>query len=182
MKVLIINANPKETYEAFDLYLEALKASLEEKMNEVKVIPLRRFSFHDCIGCYSCWLKTPGICCFQDGMEEILKEYLAADTVVFASPIIMGFISASLKCVNDRMLPVMHPFLQPREDRMSHFLRYSHYPEAILLLDDPRDGAEGTNGSIALIEKVYENSQRGMRRFLNTGQSIEEVSYAIVHH
>ncbi|MCX7922564.1 MAG: flavodoxin family protein [Clostridia bacterium] len=174
MKILILNGNPKAEYEEFDLYLKDLQSLFESKNHKTKLIMLRNLQLHDCIGCYACWLKTPGICFFDDGIDEILKEYLAADIVISASPVIMNFISALLKRVNDRMLPVMHPFLKLNEDRMGHFLRYSHYPKTVLLLDRP----EGSN----LIDMVYKNSQRGAPKILNTKQSMEEICNEVINY
>jgi multimeric flavodoxin WrbA len=174
LKLLILNGNPKEEYEEFDSYLSELKNLMQNKQHEAKLIMLRSFKLHDCIGCYTCWLKTPGICCFNDGIDEILKEFLAADVVVTASPVIMSFISALSKCVSDRMLPVMHPFLKLKEDRMAHVQRYSHYPKAVLLLDN--------HENLSLIEAVYRNSQRGAPKILSTKQSIEEVCYEVINY
>lgn len=179
MKVLILNGNPKAEYKEFDLYLKNLQLSLENKKHETKHIMLRSFQLHDCVGCYACWLKTPGICCFDDGMDKILKEYLAADIVISASPVIMSFISALLKRVNDRMLPVVHPFLKLREDRMSHLLRYTHYPKSVLLLDNPENSEERSSD---FIEMVYKNSQRAVPKILNTKQDIEEICNEIIHY
>ena len=179
MKVLILNGNPKPKDKEFDLYLKDLQHSLESKYHDTKIIMLRSFQLHDCIGCYTCWLKTPGICCFDDGMDEILKEYLAADIVVYASPVIMSFISSLLKRVNDRMLPVMHPFLKLREDRMSHFLRYSHYPETIFLLGSPENSDEE---SFDFIEMVYRNSQRGMPKIVSTKKDVEEICNEVINY
>ena len=176
MRILILNGNPKTEYIEFDSYLKNLKNSLENKSNETKLISLRSIQLHDCIGCYSCWLKTPGICCFNDGMEDILKEYLAADIVIFASPIIMHFVSALLKRVNDRMLPLGHPFLALKENRMSHVQRYSHYPKTTLLLDNP-DNFDA--GSSELIETVYKSSSRNLRKIWSTMQDVEEITNEI---
>ncbi len=179
MKVLILNGNPKAEYKAFDLYLQELRCLLENENHEIKYIMLRNFQLHDCIGCYTCWLKTPGICCFDDGIDEILKEYLAANIVIYASPVIMSFISALLKRVNDRMLPVVHPFLKLREDRMSHLLRYSHYPKPILLLDSSGNLDES---GFDFIERIYKNSQRGATKILNIKQDIKEVCNEIINY
>ncbi len=177
MKVTIFNANPKVGDQEFDGYIKELKSSLADKEHEAKLIMLRDFQLHECIGCYTCWLKTPGICCFDDGIDEILKAYLAADIVVYASPVIMGFVSALLKRVNDRMLPVVHPFLKLSEDRMAHLMRYDHYPEPVLLLD-----ADSGDESLEFINLVYRNSKRGTFRILSSKLEVEELCHEIINH
>jgi multimeric flavodoxin WrbA len=178
MRILILNGNPKTEYAEFDSYIRDLKHSLENKGNETKLIMLRNFQLHDCIGCYTCWLKTPGICCFNDGMEDILKEYLAADIAILASPILMQYVSALLKRVTDRMLPLAHPFLALRENRMSHVQRYSHYPKTTLLLDNPENFDVGSS---EFIEMVYKKSARGLAKIWSTKQDVEEISNEVVN-
>lgn len=178
MKILILNGNPKADYVEFDSYIEDLKQSLGHKSHETKNIMLRNLQLHDCIGCYTCWLKTPGVCCFNDGIEDILKEYLAADVVILASPIIMYYVSALLKRVNDRLLPFGHPFLVLRDNRMAHVPRYSHYPKTTLLLDNQE---ESNRESLELIEMVYKNSVRGLAKIWSTKQDVEEITDEVVN-
>jgi len=178
MKILILNGNPKADYVEFDSYIEELKQSLGHKSHEAKNIMLRNLQLHDCIGCYTCWLKTPGVCCFNDGIEDILKEYLAADVVILASPIIMYYVSALLKRVNDRLLPFGHPFLVLRDNRMAHVPRYSHYPKTTLLLDNQE---EFNRESLELIEMVYKNSVRGLAKIWSTKQDVEEITDEVVN-
>ncbi|MBF0298696.1 MAG: flavodoxin family protein [Oligoflexia bacterium] len=179
MKILIINGNPKRNYPEFDLYLEQLKKIGNEKDIAVELLLLRDFNLHDCIGCYSCWLKTPGICFYHDDQELILREFLASNVVILASPIIMGFVSALLKCFNDRLLPLGHPFLYLKEDKMAHIPRYTHYPKTVLLLDDPKQ--EESNAR-TLIEEVYQRSSRELRKIFTTKNKIQEIIDEITHY
>ncbi len=179
MKILIINGNPKRDFSAFDLYLEELKDHLTGKDIAVNTLFLRDFSLHDCIGCYSCWLKTPGICFHRDGMELILKEFLSSDIVILASPIIMGFVSASLKCFNDRLIPLGHPFLYLKEDRMAHIPRYSYYPQVVLLLED--QGPINDN-AVSLIREVYQRSSRGLKQVFTTRNDVMGIVNEIAHY
>ncbi|WP_027400201.1 flavodoxin family protein [Anaerovorax odorimutans] len=167
MKILILNGNSKTEYMDFENYINELKSFLEQKDNDVKIINIRNYQLHDCIGCYQCWLKTPGHCCFHDGMESILKEYLKSEVVVMASPIVMGFISSLTKRFSDRMLPLVHPFLIMREDRMGHIMRYNKLPKQVLLLDESNE--------LDFVKEIYGNSQRDIRNIFNTDQELEVI-------
>ena len=176
MKILILNGNPKQGNSEFDQYLTILNQTLTENSHDVTLFTLREMNLNDCIGCYSCWLKTPGLCCFKDDHEPIIRAYLASDIVLLASPIIMGFVSSLLKRVNDRLLPIMHPFLKMTQDRMTHVHRYDRYPSIGLLLDhDPEFGEV----SQAIIGKVYGSSSRKLSFMMDTTNSQKEVAYAI---
>ncbi|MBF0206234.1 MAG: flavodoxin family protein [Oligoflexia bacterium] len=179
MKVLVLNGNPKQDYPEFDLYLEQLKNFCDEKDIAVELILLREFDLHNCIGCYSCWLKTPGICFHRDGMELLIKKYLAADIVILASPIIMGFVSSLLKCFNDRLILLGHPFLYLKNDRMAHVPRYAHYPQTVLFLDDPK---YAESDCFSLIESVYQRSSREFKKMFTTKNNIQEIIDEITHY
>jgi len=177
MKVLILNGNPKAENHKFDEYIKELAGVLRKTGNSTVVLNLREMKVNYCIGCYTCWLKTPGSCVFKDDGPHILKEYLNSDFVLYASPLIMGFISSLLKTVQERCLPLVHPFLYVNKDRMQHLSRYDKYPAIALLLDytDKFDQA-----SSEIVEKVFRSSNN--RKFLFTKtmeNSPEEVAYAL---
>jgi multimeric flavodoxin WrbA len=170
-KVLIINGNPDLNQKKFDEYCECLVQHMKAMGNEVKLIILREKKIADCIGCYACWLKTPGICALKDEQKEILQGYLWADCILLASPIIMGFVSALIKKTNDRMIPLVHPFLKMNGDRMAHYQRYDKEYKIGLLLDR----GEGFGEEFEIIQKVYSKAM-----FIKTMEnSVEEVAYEI---
>lgn len=132
MNILILDSGLKET-------LIPIIGELNTKQHEVTIIDLKEQQIKDCIGCYDCWLKTPGICCIQDDMPKILQAYVKADVVVLASPVKMGFITAELKSMIDRLIPLNHPYLRLNDDRMGHVRRYEKMPKRLMLLDDAQN-------------------------------------------
>lgn len=176
MKISIWNGNPSLKNQAFESYLSELSTGLIEAGHEVRVVDLKGLEINDCIGCYGCWLKTPGICVFKDDVPSIIKAYLEADVVLMASPLIMGFVSACLKRVQERMLPIVHPYLYMDEDRMSHIPRYSHYPRRALLLDQLSQAKPGT---LEILEKVNSGGGKNELLFTLTMENpVEEVIHA----
>jgi len=167
-KVLIVNGNPR-VESAFEDYCDRLSSLTSSQNNEVREITLRQKDIADCIGCYSCWLKTPGICAIKDDQEEILKGYVWADFIVVASPLIMGFVSSLVKKSHDRVIPLVHPFLKIDNDRMAHYPRYDKKYNIGVLLDNAE------NDDIDIISKIF-----GEVAFIKTmAQSAEEVAYEI---
>ena len=110
-KILIMNGNPKSENKNFDKYLVQLSSSLKKKGNKVNILVLRKLKYKNCIGCDTCWLKTPGICVHKDDGPKILTEYINSDIVILSSPIIMGFASALIKRIQERFLALVHPFV-----------------------------------------------------------------------
>lgn len=152
-RILLLNGNPDAGNGAFDAYCASVTEALVETGNEVRSLLLRDMKIGDCLGCYDCWLKTPGICVRRDDHVEVLKGYVWGDLVVLASPVRMGFVSAQIKKAHDRMIPLVHPFLTLNGDRMAHLPRYEKTARVGLLIDPGSD-----TGARDIISKVYEGA------------------------
>lgn len=92
------------------------------------ILDLRATKIKDCIGCWYCWLKTPGRCINND-LDEFYKAYLDADKVVIFSKVSQGFISGNLKTLFDRMIPLFLPYITYETGESMHIPRYAEYPE-----------------------------------------------------
>ena len=106
MNVLIIRANPRKeghTQRLTDLFVEGLK----EGKAKVQEIHLSEQVINYCVGCYNCWLVTPGECIYDDDMPRIMDIFTHSDIVVFSTPLYIYNISAYLKTFLDRLLPYM---------------------------------------------------------------------------
>lgn len=92
------------------------------------MLDLTKILVKDCIGCWSCWLKTPGRCIHKD-LDEFYKEYLGADKVIIFSKVSQGFVSGNLKSLFDRMIPLFLPYITYKTGESMHIPRYEKYPE-----------------------------------------------------
>ncbi len=59
--IVVINSTRTNTGEASSVY-HALIAALKGFGAQVQAIHLDQVKIGHCVGCYSCWLKTPGLC------------------------------------------------------------------------------------------------------------------------
>jgi multimeric flavodoxin WrbA len=135
MKIIILNGNPDGKNNPFDRFLEKLCAALEKENHTVRKIELRDMDINYCTGCWGCWVKTPGQCVIHDDSDIVCGETINSDLVIFASPLIMGFISATLKKTMDRMIGLLHPYIEFVEKECHHHKRYDKYPLLGLILD-----------------------------------------------
>jgi multimeric flavodoxin WrbA len=133
MKITILNANPERS--AFDAYLAQLKTALEAGGHKVIQLDLRDMSLRYCIGCWGCWVKTPGECVSQDASIQMDKAVINSDFVLWAAPLKMGFPSELLKRANDKHLPLIHPYVLVDHSEAHHLQRYPRYPRLGLLLE-----------------------------------------------
>ena len=140
MKIVILNGNPAGKNNPFDRFLEELCGALEQKDHTVKKLELGNMDIKYCTGCWGCWVKTPGQCVIHDDSNIVCGETINSDLVIFASPLIMGFISATLKKTMDRMICLLHPYIEMVEKECHHRKRYHHYPLLGLILDKNHNG------------------------------------------
>lgn len=63
-----------------------------------------------CIGCFGCWIKTPGKCVIKDGYDNIGELFSKADKVIVISKCFYGGFSPFVKNVLDRSIAYMLPF------------------------------------------------------------------------
>jgi len=152
MNVTILNGNPRSEDIEFDNYLSELSNYLQEKNHHSVVFTLRDMNIKQCIGCFDCWVKTPGICVSKDDSPEILRTYINSDFALFASPVIMGFTSALLKKVQEKFLPLGHPYFEFLNGETRHIKRYEKYPPIGLLLYKNNETADE---DINIISDIY---------------------------
>lgn len=106
MKVLAINGSPRNENGCTTKILKPLLAGMEEAGAQTEIIYLGKAQIHNCIGCMSCWTKTPGKCVFNDDMEALLQKYIAADLYIIATPLYVFNVSGLMKNFMDRTIPL----------------------------------------------------------------------------
>jgi len=60
MKITILNGNSDADNIKFDNYLRELSDSLESSNHTVNILKLREMDIKHCVGCFGCWIRTPG--------------------------------------------------------------------------------------------------------------------------
>jgi len=180
MKITILNGNPNAGNAKFDNYLKNLSDLLESSNHAVTAFQLREMDIRYCIGCFGCWVKTPGECIVTDGSRDICREYINSDFVLFASPIIMGFTSALLKKAHDKLIPLILPYFEIVHNEFHHSSRYEKYPLMGLLLEKGKDTDEE---DIKIVSDIYRRDAINLKTSFCftklTDDSVEEVANEI---
>ena len=67
MKVLALNSSPRGGGQSkTEMMLTPLVEGMRDAGAEVEVANLREKKIKNCIGCFTCWTKTPGECVHKD--------------------------------------------------------------------------------------------------------------------
>ncbi|MCI0513757.1 NAD(P)H-dependent oxidoreductase, partial [candidate division KSB1 bacterium] len=124
---------------AFTTYLEQLGDALKAKRHQVSHFKLCALNIKYCVGCWGCWLKTPGECSVKDDSALVCREMINSDFVLFASPVTLGFTNALMKKTLDKTIPLLHPYIEIDHGECHHRPRYTKYPALGLLLEKAAD-------------------------------------------
>ena len=114
-----------------ELY-EAIQNLYEEPLN---VIRLGEQPITACIGCWNCWLKTPGRCVMKDQTSELYRDYVYSHTVILLMDTAQGFINHQAKAFLDRTIPHYHPYIEMVDGECHHAARYERYPDMVFYYD-----------------------------------------------
>ena len=124
--ILLINGSPKgkqsNTYKLATAFIEGLKVAESDVV--VEEICVNTLDLNPCLGCFSCWNKTPGKCVFKDDMPEIIEKLLWADITIWSFPLYYFSVPGKLKTLIDRQLPMVLPFMEKDTKSGSHPTRY----------------------------------------------------------
>ena len=132
MKVLAINSSPRGDGQSKTAWvLEHLVTGMREAGAEVDVVHLRKKKINYCIGCFTCWTKTPGECLHKDDMtRELFPAFIQSDLVVYATPLYHYTVNAQMKTFIERTLPILQPFFKMTGEGTRHPLRHEP-PKAV---------------------------------------------------
>ena len=116
-----------------DETVKAIQNLFDEPLN---VIKLGDQSILSCIGCWNCWLKTPGTCVMKDPMAESYFDYVNSDTVILLMSTAQGFVHHKAKAFLDRTIPHYHPYIELVEGECHHIARYDRYPDMVFYFEN----------------------------------------------
>ena len=144
--------------------------------NDVKVIN-NTAKTHHCIGCFDCWVKTPGLCVIKDDCADVGKTLGHCDDLIIVSKCTYGGFSPFVQSVLNRSMSQVSPDFTVRNKLMHHKLRYdnviniSAYFYGADITDKERDTATSVVSAVAL--------GRGAKAsgilFYNSAKEVKEV-------
>lgn len=99
LKVLGISSSPRQRSNSDLLLREALRGA-ESAGAATEYITLRDHEFGPCVACGAC--ARTGRCRFDDAFQGIFEKMLAADRLIFATPVFFAAVCAQGKRLIDR--------------------------------------------------------------------------------
>ena len=180
MRIAILDGEQGSGNTPFSEYLQELEALLRSKEHNVERLILRDLDIGQCLGCWGCWVKTPGECVLKDDGERVCRSVINSDFTLLASPLVMGFPTALLKRSIDRLIPLIHPYFAIVAGEIHHRKRYRRYPKLGLLAEK---GPADTEVDLEIVAEVFSrtaiNFKSELAFSLETSTPVEEVARAM---
>ena len=135
MRIIAFNSSPRDNQTSkTELVLQKFLEGARRAGAEAETLYLRNYKIKHCLGCFSCWVKTPGRCVQKDDMAEALFErYLSADLAVLATPLYHYNMNARMKMFIERTLPMVSPIFADRGERTGHPFRFERVPKVAVV-------------------------------------------------
>ena len=132
---------------------------------------------HYCIGCFGCWLKTPGTCVIKDEYQNMGKCLSQADELMIISKSAFGSYSSAIKNVLDRSISYVMPFFVIRKGEMHHQERYhkSLKITAVFYGEDVTEKEKATSRNLVKANAINLNGSVEGVHFVNSPEAIKEV-------
>lgn len=109
MKILILNGSPRaersNTLRLANAFAEGFSQA------DIETVHVYKKNIKPCLGCFSCWTKTPGQCVIKDDMTELFAKIKSADVIIESFPLYFFGIPSGFKAFIDRCLPLMKTYL-----------------------------------------------------------------------
>ncbi len=142
------------------------------RRNDVIIFDLAETKINHCIGCWTCWWKTPGKCIYKD-LEQFYRAYVNADQAIFCAKLQEGFISSKMKSLFDRMIPLFLPYTIFRNGGTYHSPRYPKYPDVKFYYDYDFEDEESYRIFCDYIYKVFDQFHAKKINILHISESKE---------
>lgn len=81
----------------------------------------------NCIGCFGCWVKTPGKCVLKDDYQDLGQLLSKCDELTIVSRCLYGSYSPFVRNVLDRSISFLLPYFMYENGETHHKPRYEHH-------------------------------------------------------
>lgn len=113
--------------------LKEENSKLIKNIKNYKVYSPDTAEIKKCMGCFNCWVKTPGCCIIDDLSKEINRDAINSNNLIVITKITYGGYSPYVKKIFERMLPNILPYFKVENNETHHAPRYNRYPNLTII-------------------------------------------------
>lgn len=157
MNVIVINAAPRMESGNTHLILAPFVEGMRSAGARVDGVVLNRMNIERCIGCFTCYAKTPGVCIHADDVPALVERISACDAIVLATPVYVDGMTAMAKTFIERLVTVMDPHFIETDGRIRHPLRVTLPGKVFLVSVCGYPGLENFDPLLLHMQRFAEN-------------------------
>jgi len=133
LKLLAFNGSPRRASGTTDIVMEAFIEGAREAGAETGKHHVADLDIGGCLGCFSCWWKTPGKCVQSDDMDWVLPAINDSDILVLGTPIYSRNVSHHLQRLVERTFLNTLPEMYVEDGATRHPTRAKKIPSLVLV-------------------------------------------------
>lgn len=175
MQVYAINGSPRKKWNTGTVLQQALDGAAETASDVLtEMINLYDYNYKGCISCFQCKLiggPSYGKCAVKDEIAPVLQNVLAADVVIFGSPIYFSNITGEMRCFLERLyFPCFvyapdYPTIAPKKlhtgfiytmNVPGDMMDANHYPEQLKTMEGCAGRLFGHEPLIQYVNNTYQ--------------------------
>ena len=150
---------------------------------DVESLILKDITIAPCLGCFNCWVKTPGECIIADSGRDIARKMVQNDLLIYFTPITFGGYSSVLKKALDRSIPIILPFFMKVNGEIHHVKRYDRSSSLIGvgILDAPNEEKESIFKTLIYRNSINMRNLKHETIIFTKNQNIQEMQTGFNH-
>ena len=120
-------------------------------------IDLSALHISNCVGCFGCWVRTPGRCVLRDDAVNIYPLIARASRVLYVTRLCYGSYDVPMKTMLERAIPIQKAFIRLYQGETHHFQRAVQEKDAVIVAYGARSQEEQR-----VFERLVERNSRNM--------------------
>jgi hypothetical protein len=133
LKLLAFNASPRRSEGTTDILVDRFIEGAGEAGAETEKHHVVDLDVNGCLGCFSCWWKTPGRCVQRDDMDWILPAINESDILVLGTPVYGRNVTHHLQRLVERTFLNSLPEMHVEDGATRHPRRTKKIPRLVLV-------------------------------------------------
>ena len=105
----------------------------EIAFHSIEWIDLSKLKIANCVGCFGCWIKTPGKCVVRDDAVKIYPRIAASNKIMYISRVKYGSYDTLMKAMLERAIPIQQAFIRLLDGETHHVQRNVVPKQAVII-------------------------------------------------
>lgn len=123
-----------------------------------RYVDLSKLTIANCMGCFGCWVKTPGSCVLRDDAVKVYPLIAKSTNLLYVSRIKYGSYDVTMKTMLERAIPIQQAFIRVHQGETHHVQRAVEKKQAVIVAYGAQSQEEKR-----LFERLVERNARNMQ-------------------